>query len=361
MLYLRFAGLILLISGISLGIVFLHTPGRDRTIEERLAELPDFDHLQTARKLFVQKRYGEAMIWCDDVISSDLPGRDGAVILRKLCEKQRQSFSRRIRDTLFSFISGNPGSSPEETGAAVLSDMLMYGDIRDLAVQLFYLTTGNDHDWFILALSSAGLATEMVDAADWLPAVLKVLRKSAAISDPLAAGIIRQLTRSAGKLHFTPEAKKTMEHLSGMFRKSGFIRSRNMLVYIHRTDDLKILADFSARNPASTHLLVSVAKFRTPELLKKLAKENASPAFIKKLISKGPNGMTLVLRGGKTVYKGNADRFLQASAGKMLEKYGRKAYFLPLLLIAAGVFFNFDILLNFISRRIRKFRNPERK
>ena len=83
--------------------------------------------------------------------------------------------------------------------------------------------------------------------------------------------------------------------------------------------------------------------------MEKLVKQNATPAYLKKLALKGPAGITLFLRSAKTVRKGNFQAFIQ----QLARLWGAKIHLLSLALILAGTAMNSKTIIN-IYRKIPK-------
>ena len=109
----------------------------------------------------------------------------------------------------------------------------MYGDIRDLVMQGYFKITGRETDPLVAVLAAGGLMTELSDAVDWIPAMLKVCRKVKAISDPLARDLIREVRKAGRKLEhiaFFPQLKK-------VFDRSGFLRTKAFLRQADRTEE----------------------------------------------------------------------------------------------------------------------------
>ncbi|MEX3011981.1 hypothetical protein [Hoeflea sp. TYP-13] len=101
------------------------------------------------------------------------------------------------------FVTGSQGSG-EEIAGTVVSDFLVIGDIRDIAVQGANYARGEDYDRIILGLSAIGLLTSggalvtmggsaVIDAGI---SVIKATYKAGRMSGPM----LRQLTRITGRL-----------------------------------------------------------------------------------------------------------------------------------------------------------------
>ena len=335
--YIRLTGVLMIIAGVFLGWV-LFRPG----LEEKISALPDYNYIPEIRKLIVQEKYGEAGVLCEDVISCNLPGKEEAKLLRDLCDEQKNAVHLRIWRACRAFVTGNSGNSIEEAGGAIVSDMMMYGDLRDLILQGYFRITGKETDWFIVALSSAGLLTEAIDAVDWCPALLKALRKVGSVSEPLAKDIIQAAKKSS-------TAVPLLKNIRIVFGKSGFVRTGRICRSLNTVGDLGNAAKLVSVSPEAAHLVIRSAGKQASQTAEMLARGNVSGKFLKRLACKGPGGVTLYLRAGKSFRKGNVMRFVDFAAAELRKFSGAGRWMIPAALILAGGLMNF--------RRLR-FRKP---
>jgi hypothetical protein len=331
-------GILLIAAGISISYLAVTAP-----LPMTLDSLPDHDYCNEIRKLMAAEKYGEARILAEDVNTPE------ALTLLRQCDAELKPVHKRLWRAAKAFATGSPGNSIEEAGAALLSDMIMYGDIRDLVLQGYYKVTGRETDPFVAALAGAGLLTEFIDSVDWLPALSKALRRTGAISDNLAKILLEQLkiSKKAGKL--TPEARSAFGSLKTIFEKGGFIRTRQIIKSAQNCNDIANAGKLMKRSTEATHLIARSAGKNAPEVMEKLVKQNATPAYLKKLALKGPAGITLFLRSAKTVRKGNFQAFIQ----QLARLWGAKIHLLSLALILAGTAMNSKTIIN-IYRKIPK-------
>lgn len=338
-LFLRITGLLLIAAGIYSLFVLLTLPP---SAEEVLDRLPDYDFTVEARRLMAQKRFGEAKILCQDIIENDLPGRESAEIIVRMCGEKLKSVKVRLLRAAEAFVTGNPGESVEEAGSAVISDMLMYGDIRDLVMQGYYKVTGKETDPYVAAFAAAGLATELIDAADWLPSLFKALRRSGSISDKMARGILDVLRFNAGR------GKRTLQFctdVKDIYRKGGFLRTKTVFKNLGKADDVADAARVMRKTPSAAHLVSRAAGNHSADVFRKLAADNASPSFLRKLLCKGPNGVTAFLRVSKSVKKGNVTTAFYGMFRVLKNIAGIRVWLIPAVLIGAGLLLDLKYLL----------------
>ncbi len=267
------------------------------SLEQQLDALPDHDYIAEIRQLIKDKRYGEAIILCEDVQKAELPCAAEAAALKADAARENKSIWNRIYKSGRAFITGNPDGSIEEIGGSIASDMLMYGDVRDLVKQGYFKLTKQETDPLIAALAAVGLLTEFVDVADWAPAALKAMKKAGAITRKLADSLLTMCKKIIKTRKMDGAAKAFFKNTKNMLDSSGFIRTKNIFKHVDQTDDLALLAAKAKGNAAVTHLVSKHAGKESVDVLK-----NASPGFVKKLVRKG----RLAVRFMKVYHKHHA-------------------------------------------------------
>ena len=323
-----------LLSGVLLIVlaVWLLFGGRATSDISALDRLPDHDYISEINELIKQKRFGEAKTLCEDVIALGLPCADKAQALKDQSEKESKKIFNRLYKAAKGFVTGEPDKSLEELGGSVVSDMVMYGDIRDLAKQGYYKITGKETDYVIVALAAAGLLTEFVDIADWFPAIMKAFRKVGAISDALGQYIVKICKNIGITKRADAACKVFFTNMKTLLDKSGFIRSANIIKHARSADDIAILAKSAEHAPHATHLVARAANQQTCELISAVNKHKDSPALMKKIAQKGAKSIRLITRTGKILHKGHLAQFLRQLLGWYF-------YLINLVLIVCGGFF----------------------
>ena len=266
-------------------------------IQAEIDKLPDYDYVSEIKSLIKEKRYGEAIILCEDVQKLELPCASEVAALKTQAEKESKKFWNRIRKAGWAFITGNPDDSIEEIGASVVSDMVLYGDLRDLGTQIWKKITKQETDPLLAALAGAGLVTEFIDIADWGPAVLKAFRKIGAVSAKMADSLIAMFKNVAKTRKIDKGTKAFFGNMKKMVDSAGLIRTKNMFKYADNAGDFALLAKKSAGNPAITHLAAKHSGKQTVEVLK-----GATPEFLKVVARKG----RLAIRLMKSYHKHRA-------------------------------------------------------
>ena len=268
-----------------------------KAVQAEIDKLPDYDYVSEIKSLIKEKRYGEAIILCEDVQKLELPCAPEAAALKKQAEKESKNFWNRIKKAGWAFITGNPDDSIEEIGASVVSDMVLYGDLRDLGKQIWKKITKQETDPLLAALATAGIVTEFVDIADWCPAVLKAFRKIGAVSAKMADSLVAMFKNVVKTKKLDKGTKAFFGNMKKMKDSAGLIRTKNMFKYADNAGDLAVLAKKSAANPSLTHLVAKHAGNQTVDVVK-----GATPDFLKSVARKG----RLALRLFKSYHKHRA-------------------------------------------------------
>ena len=302
-----------------------------RKIEQELNALPDHDYVSEIKSLIDEKRYGEAIVLCEDVQKLGLPCAPEVAALKTKAEKESKKFWNRFWKSGRAFITGNPDGSIEEIGASVVSDMVIYGDVRDLIKQGWFKITKQETDPLLAALAAAGLVTEFVDVADWCPAVLKAFRKIGAVSAKMADSLIAMFKNVAKTGKINKGTKAFFKNTKKMVDSAGLIRTKNMFKYADNAGDLALLAKKSADNSALTHVVAKHAGKQTVEVLKE-----STPGFLKVVARKG----RLAVRFIKVYHKHHAvieKTFWQKIPKGLVNGFSAVSGLIGLILLLAGV------------------------
>lgn len=305
--------------------------------DEKISRMPDYDYISEIKQLIDKKNYGEAKTLAEDVINLGLPCAQDAEVLKKQADEKLNSRWERIKNSLKVFVTGEPGALPEEIIASMASDMIIYGDIRDLIKQLWFKLTGKETDPVIATLATAGLITEFVDVADWVPAVLKGFRKTKCMTKPVADFIVTSSKKIAKTGKIDAASKAFFKDTKAMVSSAGFIRSKNIFKHINHVDDVALLSKNAVKNPHATHLLVKHYGDDAVDILKK------HPDKLSQIARKGKIAARLL----KTSYKHR--NIIPEYLSNFIRKH---KYALTAILFGSGM-----ICLTISGIKIRRFGN----
>lgn len=185
----------LVVAAVVVWFLLADTPGRLARLQ--LASLPGFDYAGEVQRLANRGRFGEAVLIADagldrlpagsEEAKALLAARDGAIA-------RRDSALRLVKDIGWGALTGT-GDSLESLAGAITADMLVVGDVRDLLIQGTKYAVDGEADPIIAGLSAVGVATTVLPYADVPAAVLKIARKSGALTGKLAEQVLGAIKR----------------------------------------------------------------------------------------------------------------------------------------------------------------------
>jgi hypothetical protein len=284
------------------------------------AAMPDFDYAAEVSYLREKGRFGEAIVVADAGLSLAPESARAAIQNEKDATVRAQSsYLRRAKDLGMGALSGR-GDSLEGLIGAVTADFFVVGDVRDLVIQGGRLVVDGETDELILILSGVGLATTVAPEVDWVPAVLKVAKKTGAMTKGLAEHLVK-LAKS-GKRTELLKAFGDVRRIASKASPGGAVR---ILKHADSPGDLGKLASFVERNPAGAFALhvgqadaaiVAKGARRVPGatqdlleagLVKASAKGNAGIAWFRTGGFKAMAKPHMLVGVAKAFWKGNAE------------------------------------------------------
>ncbi|GAC1631441.1 MAG: hypothetical protein NVS9B10_24890 [Nevskia sp.] len=208
--------------------------------------LPDYDFKGAAEAQRQAGHYGEALMIIDAGIDT-LPGEKQAELLalQTRVAAERDDLLRRLREVGQGALTGR-GDSIESLGGAIVTDMLVIGDLRDLVIEGTHALRGEDTDEVIVALSALGIATTAAPEADAGVAVLKFARRAGALGDALAHSLVRVAKQAAA----TRDAGALLQVAGDAARLAKAARPAAAMKILKLVDDpatLHLVADFAQR------------------------------------------------------------------------------------------------------------------
>jgi hypothetical protein len=192
-------------------------------------------------------------------------------------------------------------------GCALASDLVVFGDVRDLVRQSAAWARGDDPDEVLMALSAAGIALTFAPQVGAGNDLLKAARRAGALSEGLARSVVRLVNERAWR----PLAG-LLGDAGRMSVKVGPARATRALAYADDADELASVARFVEAVPSpllglkwggkgaarlADEALYAEALVRGPAGLELAAKRGA-----KALLARQP----LVIALAKSVRNGNA-------------------------------------------------------
>ena len=289
--------LALLALGVMSGLLFLDAllGPTGPLVTVRLRAMGDYDYVADAEEMMAQGREEEALRLLRYVDSNGLPGQERARELVSRIEEQRSGLLARASRFLRGFILGE-GESLEEVTASILSDMTLYGDVRDLVKQGYYKLAGEDSDPLVATLAALGLATELFDAVDWAPALMKAAREAGSLTDAFADWLLGAGRRSLEARRLEPALEAVLGDLKAVRQGQGVQGTLKVLRHVDDPKDLRGVARFSRWIPDEAYVLMVLGGDDGIRLLKNLPESPRSAEVIRLAVRKGPAGIGLLLK-----------------------------------------------------------------
>lgn len=299
---IKYCTLGLLLTACGLWLLWLRINDVDRMYDA----LPDHDYLSEINSMIRKKQWNDAKTLCEDIIKAELPCAPEAERLMKQCDKESSFILNRAYKVGRGFITGSPDSSIEELSGSIASDMVLYGDLRDLTLQALYFMTGRKNDPVITALAVAGIATELTDFADWMPSFLKTVKKSGSMTAGMASKIVELSNQAVKQRKMPAEAKTLFSDSKSLVASCGVSRAGNIFKRLHGLEDLAHAVQAAKKSP---HLTALSARHCTSGIGKvfKIATEKKHGMRLLKNIARTGK---IITRAGKILYKGQWEELI---------------------------------------------------
>lgn len=221
-----------------------------------LMQLPPQDHHAEARRLHASGHEQAALLVIEEGLRQHAAPdatRARLLALRADFHRQaRQDWYAPLRSAALGALTGRAEDAPGLV-AAIVSDLFVFGDVRDLAIQSGRGLRGEAVDPFIVGLSVAGLALTALPAADSGTAVLKAARRNQALSPALAAHISRQ-AQLAVRSGDSRALRRLMDDVTALTDAMGVAPAQRVLRHVVHPDQLRHAVQFS-RRPGGAYAL----------------------------------------------------------------------------------------------------------
>jgi len=170
--------------------------------EMALAALPDIDVDAQLDALIAEDRWSEAHLVAEGEVDA-CTSRDAA---DPACahwrdrlaaiDAERASLRRHLLDAGQGALAGT-GETPAALTGAIVSDLLVFGDVRDLALEAGKSWRGEPVDPVLVGLSALGIALTVSPGVDVGTALLKFARRAGALTRQMAEAVVRLTRRAA--------------------------------------------------------------------------------------------------------------------------------------------------------------------
>jgi hypothetical protein len=265
-------------------------------IKTELSQCSDYNYVPAVKKLHEEGKLDEAISLAQYIQKvPGMPGKQDAAQLEAELVKEKRSWLGKADRTMHGFVVGE-GHSIEEMGGAIASDMIIYGDIRDLVKQGYYRVTGKETDRVVAALAGIGLATELVDAVDWGPAVLKLFRKMGSLSRGFCDWLVVVAKKSTKARKLDGTLKVCFLDLKKMVDGMGLARTAAIFKYVDAPADLRAVTRLAEKSRDTGYLLVKFNGKDGVKAIKRLGDSDGAVELLKLSVRKGPEGVKALNR-----------------------------------------------------------------
>lgn len=265
----------------------------------RIALLPDHDYLPEVQQLHAEGKLSEAEDLADFVLAHcDGSNRVDFVELRDKIHQERVGYWSVTKRAGKGFLLGE-GETTEELLGGIASDMVLYGDIRDLVKQGYFKITGKETDPVIAGLAAIGVLTEFVDAVDWAPAVLKVCRKARTLSVKFAGCLVDMCKRSCKARKLEGGLVAAFQDLNKLKASSGVAGTVRSLKYVDEVEDLGTIARYSQKSSGATAVILKCEGIKGLKVLDGINPKCLSPRMLNLAARKGDRGVGVLRAWGR--------------------------------------------------------------
>jgi hypothetical protein len=323
-------GLLRLCLGALVLVIFAGDTGA-RLARLELAALPAFDYVKEVQSLRVQGRYGEALMVAEAGME-EATGQTRALLVEERARtlQEQGSYLQKAKVAAMGALSGQ-GDSLEGILGAMAADFFVFGDLRDLVIQGGKQMLDGDSDEVVLLLSVVGVVTTLAPEVDWVPSILKVARKTGAMSVRMA-----DYLKSAIKGKRVAELEKVFGDVEKISKKASPGGAMRLMRLADEPKDLEMLAGFVERQGAfALHVtgkegaeFLKAGEAAEEVLVKASKKGKAGTAFLRSSAARALAKPHLAVGVLKGLWKGNAAKLVS----RALERLDPSAWWLvPLL------------------------------
>lgn len=333
------------------------------------------DPLPHAQALVAEERFAEADAWLDFFMEFDYVRSDAQVAaLHAQIKEKRDGLLYQAGKAVTGFIKGESDETIGQVGG-VVSDFLVFGDVRDMGMQGWNYVSGEDVDEVLLVLSTAGVAATGAQVASAVGTATTAGAASPALAGSTAAKSALVTLKTAKRLGKLPKwllkelkvaaaavkKSKSFGKLEDLFGDiTTLARTRGGLELLKHTDDaddLRKMAKFSRAFEEKSIIMHQLAGKSAVEAAQNLNHADELRA-LRVATTYGDEGVATMKRMG-------GDNFLNALAKKshrlkFLYKHApvwllKWLALLPLWLLVAMVVVGVSVWLPWFRRLLRPF------
>lgn len=213
---------------------------------ERLLAIDRLDEARLMARFAGDTAHGKAEADAARVVAQRIDGAD--------------SIGRQVRSFAEGAVTGEPRDLAGFLGSLSL-DLFVIGDVRDLAVQGYRETTNGDGDLVIMALSAVGLATTLSPQIDFAPALLKVFRRTGALTERFVKSL-RKVSRDALRSGNFRQLATVAEDFGRAARALGPAPLTRVMKHVDEPADLAKVSRLAEANAPAAYALTGLTSGR---------------------------------------------------------------------------------------------------
>lgn len=223
---------------------------------EGFKNLPPYNAAAEASELFKQNRLSEALLLVNEALKHD-PDNVRLQVIKQGLETERRSLMRMLASGGRGALTGR-GDDPASLTGAVVADLFVFGDLRDLVIQSGHWLRDEETDELIVALSAAGISLTAAPSVDLGAALLKLARRMGALSDALAKSIA-EAARRAVKQRRTTEFAAITNDIALLSKRAQPAGTVSILKHVDDVAGLRLAARFAETPEGLRALLLDPA------------------------------------------------------------------------------------------------------
>lgn len=260
-------------------------------VNNSLVKLPNYNYISEIKALKAEGKLSEALEMAYYVIrNTDMPGQKEARLLEEELKQELTSVWGRVKRFTHGFVIGS-GSSIEEISGGIASDLIIWGDMRDLIKQGYYKITKQETDPIIVALAGIGLATEVIDVIDYVPAVIKAFKKNGSLSHKFSDFVINAATKSTRENKLDNSLKIAFVNIHDLADKMGLARTASIFRYIDNPEALASLIVVAQKNVDAAYFTIKNGGADGIGLIKRFGDTGVGIKTLEHAAKKGPPGI----------------------------------------------------------------------
>jgi hypothetical protein len=223
---------------------------------EAFDALPAYDAAAEASTLFQQNRLTEAMLLVDEALARN-PADNRLLVMQQGLAIERKNWMRQIAAGGRGALTGRGTDTASLTGA-VVADLFVFGDVRDLVIESGHWLRGEATDELLVALSAGGILLTVSPQLDLGAALLKLARRMGALSDDFAHAVAVVAKRAVRerKADAVAEITQDVATLAGRAKPAGAV---SIIKHVDDPATLRAVTQFSETPEGLRALLLDPA------------------------------------------------------------------------------------------------------